>query len=193
MKVGKLMSVESKARLYGKREFVGILNDLTYSVLKNRKYMNMIDSDFKTNIMLAVTEVNGCQACSYFHTKQAIDSGISNEELESLLSGSHINVKPEQAKALMFAQHFASEKENYSEETYKVVEEYYGEEKTKGILTACKAISFGNAHGINLGNFSSRFKKSGRVKGSKLVNEVFIILSPFVLMPVLLIINLFKK
>lgn len=187
------MSMNSESRIYLKREFVGILNKATYSILKYGKYKRMINKEFETNIMLAVTEVNGCQACNYFHTKHAIESGISDEELKSLLSGDHLNVKKEEAMALMFAQHYASEKEQYSEESFEKVKEHYSKEEAYGILTVIRLISFGNAHGINTGNLKSRFTKKGKVKDSKLFNELFIILSPIVLLPVFLIINLFKR
>ena len=187
------MEIEKTSRIYGKREFVGILNQAMYSVVKYRKNIKLVSKEFQTNIMLAVTEVNGCQICNYFHTKNAIDQGISDKELQSILSGDQINVKPEEAKALMFAQYYASEKEDYSEETFQKIIDYYGKEKAFGILTAIRLISFGNAYGIYFGNFKRRFTKQGRVKGSKLINELFIIISPIVLIPCTIFLNIFKK
>ncbi|MFC0273464.1 carboxymuconolactone decarboxylase family protein [Metabacillus herbersteinensis] len=32
--------------------------------------------------MLAVTEVNGCEFCSYSHTKIALEQGMSQEEIK---------------------------------------------------------------------------------------------------------------
>lgn len=181
------------SRLYNKREFIKTLNLASHSIVKFRRYLALIDKPFETNIMLAVTEVNGCQICSYYHTKKAIDSGISKEALTSLLSGSHTYVKPEEAQALLFAQHYAFKKGLYSKETFNRVIEYYGEEIAYGILATTRLISFGNAYGINLGNFKSRFTKVGRIKGSKLINELFVIVSPVILFPLTLLINLFIK
>lgn len=183
----------SESRIFSKREFVSIVNKATYSMVKYRKNLKRISKDFNTNIMLAVTEVNGCQLCNYFHTKHAIDSGISDEELQSILSGDHKFVKPEEAQALMFAQHYASEKEEYSEETFDKVIEHYGTEQAYGILAVLTLITFGNANGISVGNFKSRFTKTGRVQGSRLINELFIIISPLFLIPIMFIINLFKR
>lgn len=181
------------SRIYGKREFIKIMNKATYSILKYRKCLKLISKEFQTNLMLSVTEVNGCQICSYYHTKNAIDSGISDEELQSLLSGDLQHVKEDEAKALMFAQHYAFEKGNYSEETFEKVIDYYGEKKAYGILATIRMISFGNAVGINAGNFKRRFTKSGKVDGSKIVNELFIILSPVICMPIFFIVNIFRK
>lgn len=187
------MSNHKTARIYGKREFVGEVNKMAYSIAKYRKELKLIDQDFKTNIMLAVTEVNGCRACNYYHTKHAIDSGIDDQELQSLLSGDLKYVKKEEAQALMFAQHYASEKGNYSKETFEKIKEHYGKEKAYGILATIRLISFGNAHGINAGNIKSRFTKEGKIKESSIINELFIVLSPIVLLPVLIIGNLFRK
>lgn len=187
------MENKCESRIYSKREFVGILSRATYSMLKYRKYMKFINKEFETNIMLSVTEVNGCPICNYYHTKQAIDSGISDEELQSLLSGDHKNVKQEEAKALLFAQHYASEKENYSKVTFDKVIDYYGKEKAYGILGVITLISFGNAYGIGYCNFKSRFTKVGKVKDSRLFNEIFIMISPILLFPVMFLINIFKR
>ena len=48
---------------------------------KNRK-IKTVDEAFIERIMLAVTEVNGCAVCSYAHTKMALESGFSIEEIE---------------------------------------------------------------------------------------------------------------
>lgn len=187
------MEMIKDSRIYGKREFLKIINQATYSAIKYRKNMKLISKEFQTNIMLAVTEVNGCQICSYYHTKNAIDDGIDDKELKSLLSGSLENVKPEEAQALLFAQHYASEKEHYSEETFQKVKEHYGKDIAYGILANTRLISFGNAYGINIGNFKSRFTKEGRIKGSKLINELFIIISPILAFPLTMLFNIFRK
>ncbi len=187
------MNENSESRIYGKREYITIVNKATYSMVKYKKYMKLISKEFQTNLMLAVTEVNGCQLCNYYHTKNAIDSGISNEELQSLLSGDQKNVKPEEAQALVFAQHYAFEKGNYSEETFQKIIEHYGKEKAYGILATVRMISFGNAYGISFGNFKNRFTKKGKVKNSKLINELFILSSPIILFPFTLLINVFRK
>jgi len=49
--------------------------------------------------MLAVTAVNGCRYCSYFHTKQALKSGITAEEIRDLLAGDVANCPQDEAVA----------------------------------------------------------------------------------------------
>jgi AhpD family alkylhydroperoxidase len=68
----------------------------------------IIDMHFIERLMLATTEVNGCDACSYAHTQMALKSGFSKEEIDALLSGDKAFVVQEEAKAILFAQHYAS-------------------------------------------------------------------------------------
>ena len=49
--------------------------------LRIREVMrNEISLEFRERLMLAVTEVNGCKYCSYYHARAALDAGISREK-----------------------------------------------------------------------------------------------------------------
>ncbi len=187
------METHKATRNYTLKEYFKIINKATYSIIKFNKNIKMISKEFNTNIMLAVTEVNGCAMCNYYHTKQAIDSGIEESELKSLLSGDLAHAKDEELVALLFAQHYASEKENYSQETFQKVIDYYGLDKAMGILSIIRLISFGNVSGIASGNFFRRFTKKGRIKNSNIFKELFIMISLVILMPCGLIFNIFTK
>lgn len=50
--------------------------------------------------MLEVTEVNGCEVCSYAHTKIALEKGLSNKEIQMLLSGNVERVSADEAVAI---------------------------------------------------------------------------------------------
>ena len=63
----------------------------------------LLSSQFIKRLQLAVTEVNGCAICSYQHTKMALKQGMSNEEISSFLNGDNTFIKPEEAKAIIFA------------------------------------------------------------------------------------------
>ena len=69
------------------------------------------------SISLAVTQVNGCKLCSYAHAKNALKAGMTEEEVEFLLSGGFDNAPKEQLEALLFAQHYAETKGNLDPET----------------------------------------------------------------------------
>jgi AhpD family alkylhydroperoxidase len=81
--------------------------------IKNRKKLldlrngKLISPAFRERLMLAVTAVNGCRYCSYFHTGEALKSGLSREEISRLLSGQADACPPQEAPAVIYAQHWA--------------------------------------------------------------------------------------
>lgn len=62
-------------------------------LVRNKK-SKLVDEHFVERLQLAVTEVNGCSACSYQHTKMALEQGMSNDEIVSFLSGGTDFTKP---------------------------------------------------------------------------------------------------
>src|SRR5690554_6240480 len=83
------------------RSFVYIPRAMS-KLIKNNK-TNLVDKNLIKRLPLAVTEVNGCPACSYQHTKMALRQGMSNEEISSFLRGGDDFIQPEEAKAIVFA------------------------------------------------------------------------------------------
>lgn len=71
------------------------------------KRKKLVVREFVERLQLAVTEVNVCAACSYAHTYMALKQGMSNEEISSFLSGDGTFINQEEARAIVFAQHYA--------------------------------------------------------------------------------------
>src|SRR5699024_7749657 len=124
---------------------------------KNKKNGNLSE-DFIKRIMLAVTEVNGCEVCSYEHTKSALEMGMSSEEIKNILTGTVDDIPTQQLKAILFAQHYAETKGAPTKDTWAEIVEAYGEETSFGILGAIRMIMVGNSYGIALSAFKSRLK-----------------------------------
>jgi len=61
---------------------------------------------FIERVMLAVTEVNGCAACSYAHARMALREGLSPEEIVGFLSGDSGFTAEHEAYGILFAQHY---------------------------------------------------------------------------------------
>lgn len=103
------MGQEFYKKIYSLKEFYITL----YKGLRTIKYMiknkksKQLNPDLTERIMLAVTEVNGCEVCSYSHTKMALEQGMSNEEIQMLLTGNTESIPGEEAIAIFFAQHYA--------------------------------------------------------------------------------------
>lgn len=129
----------------------------TAKLVQNSKN-TIVDKHFLKRLMLAVTEVNGCAACSYQHTKMALRQGMSNEEISSFLSGDDTFIKSEEAKAIMFAQHFADSKGLPARYAYDAVVKEYGQERASIILSALQVILAGNMYGIPYSAFQSRLQ-----------------------------------
>jgi len=101
---------------------------------------------------MAVTEVNGCRYCSYYHSKLALKAGISQQELDSLLSGELKNC-PEEVLALVYAQHWTEKKGEPDREMIDKVKNEYGADKFATINLAVKMIKFGNLSGSRFDYF----------------------------------------
>lgn len=145
-----------------------------------------LSKHFIERIMLAVTEVNGCSICSYGHTKIALEQGMSEEEINMLLSGSTSTVPNDEVKAIMFAQHYADTKGYPTKDSWQNILETYGEEKALGILSTIRMIMIGNSYLITLGALKSRF--SGKpLEDSHFIYELTMTLSIIPLLPVAII------
>ncbi|MGI6342428.1 MAG: carboxymuconolactone decarboxylase family protein [Bacteroidales bacterium] len=148
------------------------------SILIGNKKSKLVDTHFVERLQLAVTEVNGCAACSYQHTKMALQQGMSNEEIASFLNGETNFIKPEEAKAIMFAQHFADSRGFPEKNTYDAIVEEYGKKEARVILSACQVMLSGNIFGIPLSAFLSRLHGKPYKNSSLFYELVMIVVGP---------------
>ena len=138
------------------------------------------------SISLAVTQVNGCKLCSYTHAKNALKAGMTEEDVEFLLSGGFDNAPKEQLEALLFAQHYAETQGNPDPETQQKLLETYGEETTNDVMSYILLIMLANLHGNTMEAFTLRLQGQG-VEGSSFWNELGVIINFFRIMPVILL------
>lgn len=102
---------------------------------------------FRERLMLAVTAVNGCRYCSYFHAREALKAGLTEEEMTNLLAGVIKNCPPEEAPALLYAQHWAETGANPDLEAIQKLIETYNSEIAEYINLALRLIRVGNLLG----------------------------------------------
>lgn len=178
------MAQEFYKKIYSPNEFYTTLYKglRTIKYLRRNKKNGELSSEFIERIMLAVTEVNGCEVCSYAHTKMALETGMSNDEIQMILSGSIENIPSEEATAIFFAQHYADNRGNPTKESWQRLVEVYGRDTALGILGAIRMIMIGNVHGIALSAFRNRLKGKP-VKKSNLLYEITMILSIIIFLP----------
>lgn len=158
------------------------------SKLIGNKKSKLLDQNFVKRIQLAVTEVNGCAICSYGHAKMALRQGMDNEEINSFLSesGGGDFIKPEEAKAIMFAQYFADSRGFPKKYAYDSIVKEYGEEKAQIILSASQMMITGNMYGIPLSAFLSRLKGKP-YKDSSLFYEFRILILGILFLPIAIV------
>jgi len=141
-----------------------------------------INKPFAEKIMLTVTRVNGCRYCSYGHSRAALAVGVSETELQKLLSG-EIGAFPEQeAVALAFAQHYAEACCQPDPDAWQRLVDYYGPEAARDIRAYLRMITFGNLFGNTFDALLSRL--AGKpAPGSRLRDELGVLLGVFWVMP----------
>jgi len=97
--------------------------------------------------MLAVTSVEGCRYCSYFHSRLALKCGVSQEEIKKLLSGDFKDCPEGEAIAILYAQHWAESNAHPDPEADQKLQEIYGFEKAEAIHLMLRMIRLGNLLG----------------------------------------------
>ena len=162
------------------------------SRLGSNKKGNWVDEDLVRRIQLAVTEVNGCPACSYQHTKMALEQGMSSEEISSFLSGGDQFITAAEAKAIVFAQHFADARGYPTAAAYGAIVQEYGNQKAGVIVAACQLMIAGNMYGIPYSAFQSRIKGKPYTESS-LFFELGMLIGGVVVMPFALLHGLLRR
>ena len=142
----------------------------------------VISKSFSESVSLAISQVNGCKLCSYTHAKNALKSGMSEEEVEFLLSGGFDNAPKEQLEALLFAQHYADTKGNPDPEIEQKLLDTYGVEKTKDIMASIFMMNLTNLHGNTMEALGLRFKGNA-VEYSSFWQEIAVTINFFKIMP----------
>ena len=177
-----LNSVQSKAmkQAFDKRIFnYGLfLKDFGF-LLKNFPKLigafrnKEISKAFMEKIMTVVTAVNGCTYCTWFHSKQAISSGLTEEEVVNMLNLQfQADASEEEMAALLYAQNFAETNRNPDPELTEKLFETYGDRTAKHIQLLIRVIFFANLQGNTFDAFLSRLKGL-KAKQSNVIFEFF--------------------
>ena len=175
-------------RIYGAKINCQLIRELLMSLgdMRRAEKHGDIDRKFIKRIMLAVTHVNGCALCSWFHTQEALKLGMPKEEISQLLDGEMADVPKDEAMALVFAQHYAETLGRVDREAWRRVVQAYGAQKALGIRAAICMIMAGNAQGNIWGAFASRLKGKPE-PGSSLAKELRVLAIDIFAVPFMLI------
>ncbi|HDS06850.1 MAG TPA: hypothetical protein ENO05_04415 [Bacteroides sp.] len=111
---------------------------------------------------------------------------MSNEEINSFLSGDGAFLKEDEARAIAFAQHYADSRGFPKADAFQAIISEYGEEKTWIILSAAQLMFAGNIYGIPYSAMMSRLKGKP-YKDSSLMYELGMQIAGFLFLPFALI------
>lgn len=164
--------------------YKAILSSLGNLALKKKS--KDLGMEFKERIMLAVTEVNGCEICSYVHTKIALEKGLNGDEIQMILGGSSQTIPEDEVAAILFAQHYADSRGHPTRATWDTLIKTYGEQTPYFILGAIRTMMVGNIFGIPLSAFKNRLKGKPQRK-SRLWYELFMMVAPILFFPFTLV------
>jgi len=109
-----------------------------------------LDAAFRERLMLAVTAVNGCRYCAYGHARMALAAGVPAEQVQALAEGIVEGCPPQEAPALLYAQHWAESDGQPTPEARARLEQLYGASTAGAIDTALRVIRMGNLMGNTL-------------------------------------------
>lgn len=168
---------------YTVRETYRISQLAARSALTTRR--DQCDRDATERIMLAVTEVNGCEICSYAHARRAIEAGVGNDEVRALLGGITEGVPDHELAGIAFGQHYADTRGHPDPQAWTDLVERYGQAQALCVLRAVRMIMWGNAMGIPLGSLRSRLRGVPE-PGSSVTYEVGTLVGGGLLTPVAL-------
>jgi AhpD family alkylhydroperoxidase len=147
-----------EARRYGLRDLYDavVLLPRAAAALAGNRRRGLVDRVAIERVMLAVTAVNDCAACSWAHSRMALREGMTPEEVSGLLAGSGELVPPDEAAGVAFAQHYADSRMRPDPEAYAALQRVAGPEWARTVLAAAQVMVVGNLYGILLSAFLAR-------------------------------------
>lgn len=132
-------------------EILGHLGDLRRTLQSGR-----VDRAFAERVMMAVTQVNGCRYCNFVHTKAALLSGVTSEEIRAIQTSEFDKIPTDQVAALMFAQHYAEMDSHPDLEAWQRMISMYGADITRDLMVYIRLISLANLWGNTFDALLSR-------------------------------------
>ena len=144
------MTQTFKRRLYASPgDFVADLRATLGRPQQMRSVMRgeSLDPALRERLMLAVTAVNGCRYCCYYHARQALVVGITPDEAEALTAGLLDGCPPEQLPAVLYAQHWAESDARPDDAARQRMVDLYGAEVAEAVELTLHTIRIGNMAG----------------------------------------------
>jgi AhpD family alkylhydroperoxidase len=175
-------------RMYSPQAFYRLLKDMLTNLkdMRDAGKSKRVSREFSERIMMAVTEVNGCRYCSYFHAQMALKAGMDKNEIDRTLLGDFNCAPQEEIAALYFAQYYAESGGEPNQESIQCMVDSYGSQMTKDILAYIRAIMIGNAWGNMFDALGMRIKGNPNIR-TTLLQEIGVVLGSGFMLPIIII------
>jgi AhpD family alkylhydroperoxidase len=118
----------------------------------------------REKVVLGVTSINDCRYCKWGHTHWALANGVSLDEVNQILGHQAEKLKannPAEVAAILFAQHYAEERDQFDPAAIEGLRQYYDEAQIREIIAYIHAITLGNLTGNTMDAFLGRFQRHG--------------------------------
>ena len=107
----------------------------------------LVSHQFRERLMMAVTAVNQCRYCAYYHTQESLRAGLPEDEIRLLLDGDLSAAPADELPALLYAQHWAETNGRPDPDARRRLLDTYGPERSAAIETVLRLIRTGNLLG----------------------------------------------
>ena len=145
-----------------------------------------IDKKFREKILTVVTAINGCRYCAWFHSKVAVMSGMSEQEVVEIMNMQFdTHTKENELTALLYAQHYAETNRNADRVMEEKLFAYYGDKTAKQIKLLIRVMFFANLQGNTFDAFISRVKGMPAANSSVVFEFLFFIINIPFLVPLI--------
>jgi len=145
-------------------------------------------------IFIISDAVNGCIYCSWLDAKLALKSGMSQDEVNNLLTLQfHTVVSEWELNALLYAQHYAESQGKPDAEMTASLTEFYGEPLASKIVLAIRAVTFGNLYFNTWRAVISRFKGHPAPHSNVVFELIYFVLNFIIIVPVTILRKLDSK
>jgi AhpD family alkylhydroperoxidase len=118
----------------------------------------------REKIFLAVTSTNDCRYCQWGHRHWAMAHGVPLEEVNQILRHQTEPLEarnPDEAAAILFAQHYAEQLDQFDPESIENLRTYYSDAQVNEILAYVRFITFTNLSGNTVYAFLGPLRSHG--------------------------------
>jgi len=115
----------------------------------------------REKVMLGVTSVTDCRYCQRGHTHWAMAHGVPLEEVNQILGHQLESLEaknPAEAAAILFAQHYAENLDQFDPASLENLRQYYSDAQVAEILAYVRAITLGSLTGNTVDACLGRFR-----------------------------------